>query len=414
MLLNAVKVADPLDPVTPEFIQNPYPFYKLLREHNPVIWNESKHWWILTKYDDVLLSFRDPRISTRPEPPLHRLANKTPARMHCPVAGILERIQEAKAGWLPGRNPPVHTHMKRMVSAAFAPARLEALRPFIENLCNGILDEAKARGELDVFLDFAVPIPFIVIAKLIGLPSEDLPKIRHWCRSIGPLFDIDSSEEDIKEANTYIEECTNFLLPLVKRRRKEMREDLLGDLLRTDKDGFKLTDRQVAANTVLFTLAGFETTEGLIGNGVLALLQNPDQLDFLRKNPDEIEAAVEEMVRYDAPSPFEPRVVSEPVEIRGQILKPGDRVIPMTGSANRDEDVFENPDKFDIRRKDNKHLGFGAGLHYCIGANLSRLEAQIAINLLLQRMPNLRLATDNVVFGNHFRPRKLTSLPVAF
>lgn len=403
-----------LDPTDAEFIQNPYPYYKTLREREPVFWSPSRNWWILTRYGDVQLSYRDSRLSDRYEPRLHQILNMAPAKLHCPVSGLLDRLQLSQGSWLPGLNPPKHTHMRRLFNEGFTPTRIQKLRGYIEELCNSLIDKAIQRGHFELISDYAFPIPFTVIAKLIGLPTEDLPMISQWCKDSIPISDLAAKPEDRKQAEQVMETFTEYLIPFIKQRRKDPKDDFLSDMVATDPKGFRLTDRQAAANGAMFTSAGFETTVGLLGNGMLALLRNEEQLRLLRDSPSLIDSAVEELLRFDSPVQFHIKTVSEQLQLGGKTLKPGEQILTLIGSANRDPDTFEEPDKLDIQRKNNKHLSFGSGIHYCIGANLSRLEAQIGINLLVQRLPNLRLSSEKIVYKTHFKPRSLEALPVVF
>lgn len=403
----------PLDLRNPELIQDPYPYYKVLREQKPISWDETNNWWILSRYDDVLFAQRDPRLSTRIEPLLHQILNNVPARLHCPVSALLDRAQGSKGSWLSGKNPPVHTHMRRLANATFAPQRLQALKPFIESLCNELIERAFEARRFDIIPDYAFPLPFAVIVRVIGLPEEDGHLFKKWCAQMLAMTSITASAEDRTNGDRAVEEFTSYVIPLVRKRRKDSRDDLLSDMTK-ESDGFRLNDRQIAANAVFFTSGGFETTEGLLGNGMLALLRNVDQLALLGEHPELIESAVEELLRYDSPVQFQLKTVSEDLELDSHKLRRGDRVLTLRGSANRDPEVFENPDILDIRRKNNKHLSFGSGIHYCIGANLARLEAHIAINTVLRRMPQLRLETENIKYKPYLKPRTLQSLPVAF
>jgi Cytochrome P450 len=302
--------------------------------------------------------------------------------------------------------------MKRIFQPSFSSEQINKLRPFVEDLCNDLIDKAKAKGSFDIIADYAYPIPFIVVAKLLGLPSEDLPRIRQWCKEILALWDVGTAPSS--QAQKCVDEYTKYVLPLVAQRRKEFRDDFLSSMTLADRDGFRLTDQQIASNAVLFTFAGFETTEGLIGNGMFALLRNRDQLELLQEDPSLIDVTVEECLRYDTPAQLHLKVMLEDIEVRGKVLRKNDKVLTFTGAANRDPEVFSEPDKFLIRRSDNKHLAFGSGIHYCIGAPLSRMEAQVAIGILVQRLPEIRLATDQISYRQVYRPRAIESLPVLF
>lgn len=418
MQVEASKIVDPLAPITDEFLQDPYPSYKHLREHAPVFWNESQRWWLISKYEDVSMVLRDKRFSRTGTSQddtsrLHAILQNVPSgRLRHALSQVLDRRCPVTSHWFALKGPAEHVRMRSLFKMVFSHDRIQALRPFISDLSNQLLDQAQSQEHFDIMADYAFPLPFKVIAKLLGLPDQDLQQIEAWCLEMIPLFDFQTMGGNHAKAVAAIEEFGGYLAPLVKKRKRAPSDDGLTAMVVAEADGSKLTDRQIAANTVLFMFSGFETTEALIGNGMYALLLNPDQLDLLRSNPDLIDSAVEELLRYDSPVSFIPYLVSERLELRGNILNPNDTVYLLVNSANRDPDAFENPDTLDIERRNNKHLSFGLGSHFCIGANLARLEAQIAINSLLKRAKNVRLASSNIKYRSNLRPRKLSALPV--
>lgn len=412
-------IADPYETMTDEFFQYPYPVYKVLRETQPVFYSKARRCWVITRYEDVHFAYKDASIDTRFEDAADKFQQKVPPGLQCPVSKVLERFRPAKCSWMASQNQPLHTHMKRLLGSTLTPARVEELRPSIEQLCQGLVSQARSRGTtFDIMSEYACVIPFSVIARLLGLPQDDLLKIKRWCDQIMPMFDIDSSESAIQDSMKVFEEYTNYLEPVVKQRRKQRRMDstnnLMTEAFETNPDGYRLTDRQIAANIAHFTFSGFETTEAFIANSMYDLLRHPDQFELLKQNPDLIESAVEELLRFDAPTQFHIRPVSQVVSLGSATLRQGDKVMIVTGSANRDSEVFVDPDRLDICRQANKHLSFGFGTHYCIGAYLSRVEAQIAINTLVQQLPNLRLTTSSVRYKAIYKLRKLESLPVVF
>lgn len=416
MQLTKPTLIDPLYPISDEVFQNPYPYYKTLRETKPVYRSPERNWWLLTRYEDVVKAFRDPALSTRYEPRLFKMMSKIPASMQCPFAGLLDRlgVQDSKGHWMPGKNPPVHTQIKKLLNAFFSPARLQQLVPNVEQMCHQMIDKHYHSRSMDIISDYAFPIPFAVITQMIDVPTDDLVQVESWCREIFPLFGLYTPPEESQKANRAIEVFTSYLMPIVESRRKRPGTDLISGLLVAGEDGFKLTNRQVAANVVLMTFAGFETTEATIGNGLLALLRHPEQFELLKSNLTLIDSAVEEIFRYDPAVQFETRTVAQPIEIGGELIRPGETVHAFQGAANRDPEVFANPETFDITREKNKHLAFGVGIHYCIGAPLARLEAQIALRIIAERLPEIRLRDKEVRFKPHLRPRALYSLPVTF
>jgi cytochrome P450 len=307
--------------------------------------------------------------------------------------------------------------MRGLVNKAFTPRAVDAMEGRIQGLIDGLLDAVRDRGTMDVIADFAYPLPVMVIATMLGVPPEDRAHFKKWSDEISILFGGDASSLPADEARRAVAsrlELVDYFRGIVARRRQQPADDLLSALVRAEEDGGHLTEDEVYSNAVLLLIAGNETTTNLIGNGLLALLRHPDQMRQVWQDESLVPAAVEEMLRYDGPVQMTTRVARVDLEIQGTKISKGDWVFLVIGAANRDPAQFPEPDRFDVRRADNKHVAFGAGPHFCLGAPLARLEGQLALRALRRRFPNLRLSGPNPEYRNNFNLRGLKALPVAF
>jgi hypothetical protein len=308
-------------------------------------------------------------------------------------------------------DPPDHTRLRSLVSKAFTPRTVETLRPRIEQIVEDQLDAVAAAGQMDVIRDLAYPLPVTVIAEMLGIPIEDRERFKHWSdeaiRSLG--F---SNEDDARRSMQATRELRAYLQPIVEQRRREPREDLISALVAAEEQGDKLSTDEVFSTIILLLVAGNETTTNLIGNGLLALLRNPQQLELLRDDPALIENAVEELLRYDSPVQFTSRIPLEQIEIDGRHIPAGKELLLVLGGANRDPAQYVDPDRLDVTRKEIRHLAFGHGIHFCLGAPLARLESQTALLALVQRFPRMRLAVAEPKRGDNILLRGLAELPV--
>jgi cytochrome P450 len=288
------------------------------------------------------------------------------------------------------------------------------MRSEIQDLTNGMLDKVQANGRMDIIADLAQPLPVAVIARMFDVPEKDYPLFFNWSNALAGSLDYTEDPEVYNTAAKAAEAFTEYLRELVAERRANMGPDLLSALIEAREAGDSLTELELFATCTLLLTAGHETTTNLIGNGLLALLRHPKQMDKLKANPGLMKTAVEELLRYDSPVQATGRVVYEEVEIGGQTLPPGSQVNFMIGAANRDPARFERPNELDLSRQPNPHIAFASGIHYCLGAPLARMEGQIAFATLLDRMPDLRLETDTPKYRDHFTLRGLEALPVSF
>ena len=384
---------------------NPYPAYRRLLTKDPVHWSELLRGWVLTRYADVAAVYRDPRLINDRSEALEQWFGRSVDEVG-PFMRIFSRS-------LLGIDPPDHTRLRALVSTAFTPRAVEALRPRIHEIVDQSLDAARARGQMDVVHDLAYPLPVIVIAELLGVPPEDRQRLKQWSDDLGEGLEPLRSPEAQKRIDRSSAEVLDYFRGIVQERRRQPREDLISALVAAGSDGDRLSEDELLATLVLLLAAGNETTTSLIGNAVLALLNHPDQLDWLHQNPDQIEPAVEELLRYDSPVQVGSRMANADVEIGGRTIRRGDLVVMLLGAANRDPEQFPDPDRLNLSRSDNRHLAFGVGIHYCLGAPLARIEGQIALGAIAERLHNLHLAgtprwRETMVLHG------LQSLPVAF
>ncbi len=390
-----------IDLLSPQFIADPYPFYDRLRAAQPILFDPEWKLWFFSAYEDIAALLRDRRLgrdlteAPKPDP-------QTPF------------------GWLHAnslmeKEPPDHTRLRGLVNKAFTPARVEALRPLIEQSAHRLLDEVVRRGEMDLLADFAEPLPVLVIADLLGVPPEARSRLRPWSNRIVAMYELSPTVEDARHANRAVSEFATFLRGLAAERKLQPQDDLISALVEAEEQGSRLSEDELIATCILLLNAGHEATVNAIANGMLALFRNPDAYQHLRRSPEWLKSAVEEMLRYDTPLQLFRRWVCEEVAYKGFTLPRGTQVALLYGAANRDAARFPEPHRFDITRSDNPHLTFGLGIHYCVGAPLARLEMQVAVQTLLERLPNLRLADEAVL---EYRPnyviRGLKALPVRF
>ena len=395
---------------TAEFEQNPYPVYHELRERDPVYWSDLWGCWVLTRYDDVVSTMQDfKRFSSK-----GRFTRVIEGELPEPVLEKIAPLIRHYSTGLINVDPPDHTRMRALVHKAFSPRVLERLRSHIQEITDELLDEVQPRGEMEVIREFAYPLPVIVIAELMGVPQEDRDRLKGWSgRIIEFMATPRPSAEVMLRSQEALLELREYFRGIYDQRRKEPREDLIGNLVEVEEAGNKLTEEELLSTCVTILIGGHETTTNLISSGLYALLQHPDALLRLKRNPSLIETAVEEFLRYEGPFQRNRRVVMEDLDLRGKRIQKGQLVLQFVGAANRDPEEFPDPDRLDIERQPNRHEAFGYGVHYCLGAALSRIEAPIAINTILNRMPDLKLATDAVTWNNAVF-RGLEALPVVF
>jgi cytochrome P450 len=393
---------------------DPYPFYERLRSHAPVHWDAGAGvdgGWVLTRHADVMAALRDPGVAAeRLEPPQD--TDWLPAEYR----EAARQVFRAMPHQLLFLDPPDHTRLRGLVSKAFTPRLVEAWRPRIVKLANELLDPVQEAGWMDVIASLAYPLPAIVIAELLGVPQEDREQFILWSADFGGF--LDSSILTAQEALLALQGVADFMeyfRGIIALRRSAPRDDLLQALLTARERDDALTEDELLANLVLLLAAGHGTTTHLIGNGLLALLRRPEQYQRLCENPGLITTAVAELLRFDSPVQLTGRRVRQEITIGGITMAAGQQVTAILGAANRDPDQFPDPDRLDVGRAENRQVSFGYGIHFCLGAPLAKLEAEIALSAVTERLPLLRLA-DSAESGLEWQPsivfRGLKSLPV--
>jgi unspecific monooxygenase len=395
------------NPFAPGFRENPYPSYNRMRDETPVF--ETPFGLVLSRHADISAVLRDPRMSTD--------GRKRPEFAEWVAAQGLDLDEEMNRsqGFL-SLDPPDHTRLRGLVSKAFTPRVVEQLRPRIAQFVEETLDRVAPTGEMDVIEDLAYPLPVQIICEMLGVPPEDHLKFREWSREIARALDPDFAltPEELKRREERSNAFGEFFDDLIEKRRADRRDDLISALISVEEEGDRLTHDELISTCVLLLIAGHETTVNLIGNGALALLRNPEQLAMLRENPDLAKTATEEVLRYDPPVQMTARNALEDMEFDGKVLKKGQQAILLLGAANRDPAQFSDPERLDITREDNRHLAFGMGIHFCLGAPLARVEGQIALSELVRRLPDLELVTNEPPYKVNMILRGLESLPVRF
>ena len=401
--------APTFNPFAPGFLDDPYTTYRALLEHNPVSWDPVFEAWLFTRYEDVDYVLTHPNTSADRRSARNRLAE-------------MARQQEANFGpfsrapTMLTSDPPVHTRLRKLVSKAFTPRAVENLRPRIQNIVDSLLEDAEEQGQMDLVTALAYPLPVIVISEMLGVPPEDRAKFKKWSDEVvatlgGPFIGPDVMER----ARLAIDGLAEYLVPIIRDRRENPREDLISALVAAEEQGQVLSEDEIFSTAILLLIAGNETTTHLIDNGIYALLKNPDQLAVLQENPAMIVSAVEELLRFIGPVQLTGRVAKEDMDIGGEIVKEGQMATVLLGAANHDPAKWgKTASKLNLARNPTDHVALGDGIHFCLGAPLARAEAQIAIGSLVQRFPNLRMDIEEPEWGGTFIIRGLKHLQLSW
>ncbi|EJS07940.1 cytochrome P450 [Bacillus mycoides] len=402
------KIEDGINLASAQFKEDAYEIYKESRKVQPILFVnqiEIGKEWLITRYEDALPLLKDNRLKKDQ-------ANVFPQdtkNMHLSVDN-----SDHLTTHMLNSDPPNHSRLRSLVQKAFTPKMISQLDGRIQRIADDLISEIERKGTLNLVDDYSFPLPIIVISEMLGIPKEDQAKFRIWSHAV-----IASPEtpEEIKETEKQLSEFITYLQYIVDVKRKNPKEDLVSALILAENEGHKLSARELYSMIMLLIVAGHETTVNLITNTVLALLENPKQLQLLKENPELIDSAIEEGLRYYSPVEVTTaRWAAEPFQIHDQTIQKGDMVIIALASANRDETVFENPEVFDIMRENNRHIAFGHGSHFCLGAPLARLEAKIAITALFKRMPSLQIKgeRDKINWQGNYLMRSLEELPLSF
>lgn len=389
--MSATELDTGLDLLTPERVADPYPILAELRRERPIFYNEHYRAWFVHRHDDLLAALKDPRFSSdRIRPVFEHKLTESQRLARAPTYRILGE-------WMVFRDPPDHTRLRKLVSRAFTPRAISMWRSRIIEVTDSLIAEAAPRGHMDVISDFAYPLPAVVIAEMMGVPPSDRDLFKDWSDDLMVLvFGARGVAGRRRRAQNGLLELSQYLEALVRRFRAEPAENLISTLIRAQEGDDTLTDDEIVGTCILLLFGGHETTTNLIGNGLHALLGNPDQLEALRANDDGeyLRLATEEILRFDGPSKMQVRMAATDIDTGGAVINRHDMVYLVQAAANRDPEVFEDPDRFDLGRNPTDHLGFGFGLHYCLGAAVARLEGSIALDALVRRLPDLRAGPE--------------------
>ena len=354
-------------------LADPYPTYRLLREKDPIHRMRLVDGWAVTRYEDVEQILLDHQ----------RFSNWG--------AGAGDRIYTRDRSML-DLDPPDHTRLRSLVSKAFTPRSVTALKPRIEEIVEELLDGVDGERQFDLIDSFAFPLPVIVIAEMLGVPAQDLEQFKEWSNDIVVSLEPVQTREQRERFRRSEQELYEYFEGIIEQRRQDPQDDLVSALLAAEEEGDRLSHGELLATLLLLLVAGNETTRNLIGNGMLALLRNPEELKRLKEQPELIDSAIDELLRYDSPVQLDGRTLVEDVEMGGKRMRAGQQVVAVVGAANRDPAAFTEPNRLDIGRQEKSHISFGRGIHYCLGASLAKLEGQIAFACLLERFSAIRLA----------------------
>jgi cytochrome P450 len=400
------------DPFDPNWSKDPFPLYAQLRQEAPIHKNDLG-FWVLARHEDCLAVLRDKRASSDS---LNVATERMPEGFRTPIAED-DPIATAMIEMRPFlfRDPPDHTRLRGLVVKAFTPKVVEALRARTQEVVDELLDAAMAKNEVDLLDEFAYPLPVRVICDLLGVPLEDQDRFRGWSNALARGLDPDFllTQEVIDERGEAVLQFSQYFFELLAERRRHPGDDLLSRLVQAEDGGTVLSETELLSTCILLLVAGHETTVNLISGGTLALLRHPDQFERFRTDPSVTRSGVEEMLRYVSPVQLTGRALTEPCEFGGVEFQKGDFAMLLLASGNHDPEQFEDPERFDVTRTPNNHLGFGFGIHHCLGAPLARMEAQVALTSLVSRAPQLALTVDDVAYTNNVVLRGMESLPVA-
>jgi cytochrome P450 len=392
------------DMFPPEMRTDPYPIYRQLRENAPVF-DTGQDLWVVTSFEHCHSLLRDPRSSKnlRNMDDYERKMEET-GRM-APMRALLEQLMSFN-------DPPEHTRIRGRFQRAFGPRLVQRLRDRATETAANLLDDLGGAGEIDLVADFAWQFPLVVVAEMLGVPATDRQRFHAWSRDLAPSFELAMSPEEAERAQRAADEFIEYFHQVIEARSREPENDLVSGLVNAEDDADVLSQEQLVVNLILILAAGHETVMNLIGNAMLALLRHPDQLELLRSRPELMEDAVEELLRYDCPIQLTTRIAIEDITLDGQTIPAGARIAIALASANRDSERFPDADRLDLTRGDRNHLALGGGVHYCLGNALARIEAGIAIGMLLDRYERIELATEQLEYRDTILVRGVKALPL--
>jgi len=392
--------------IDPEVLADPYPLYHRLRNERPVHWDPFLHSWVVTRYDDVIHVLH------------HFSADRTPTPEELTKKGLsaLNPIAKVMVRQMLFMDKPDHTRLRALAQAAFTCGRVESLRSHIQEIADSLIDKVIAKGRMDLIADFASPMPAIVTAEMFGIPTEHHEQLKAWSADFAEMLgNFQHNPGRTARVLKTVEDMSAYFRNAMQEQRKSTGDGLIGAMMKAEVDGGRLDQEEIVANLIVTMVGGQETTTNLIGNGILTLLRHPQDLEMLRGDSSLIPSAVEELLRYESPSQHTARLAPEDTVLGGQQIRKGQAVIAVMAAGNRDPQRFPDPDRLDLKRKDNRHLAFGWAAHFCFGAPLARMEGQIAFETLLRRLPNLALDPSQPITWRHnLGLRGLNALHVTF
>jgi len=388
-----------------EATNRPAAYYKKLRDLDPVYWNERWNGWVVTSYDAVIAGYRDSaRLSS------DRFAGPFGVELQSSISKY-QQLMNFMSRFFVWKDAPFHTQMRLIVNSAFTPKSVEVFRPRVQQLVREITDTLEGRDSVDFMTEFAFTLPVTVITEFLGVPSEASHDVRRWSEDLAAIiFSAGDVENRLQKGEESMKKIVDFMRPIVRDRMKNPREDLISRMVHAEENGIRLSEDDVIANAVLMVFAGHDTTMNLLAGGMIAFADYPDQWQRLRGDLSLIKSATEELLRYDGPVRSLGRWAKEPFEFFGKNIKENDRLLLVQYAANRDPDTYENPDKLDIGRVPNRHIGFGQGVHTCLGAPLARLEVQEALSCLSQRFSKVEVLTEELKYDSTVVARSLQGL----
>lgn len=391
-------------PLAPHFRVDPYPDLHRLRALDPVHWSRTGYCWVLSRYNDIKQVLSDKRFAIGLDQLMQIDALK-------PV--FAEPYNQIIRTQLLGSDPPEHTRIRALFAKAVSPARLDSLRRLSQQVVDELIASAKANGGMDLIADFAHPLPFRVICEILGIPDSERAPLVDWTHAMmRPTDPTPMTAADTAWANSAAHGFRDFFVAMARADRAQPKEGFFHDLVTACDEG-KLSEEEFVANLILLFCAGHDTVINLFGNGMLALFRHPRQLQILQEDPSLIRNAIEELLRYDTSVAIARRTAMEPVEIGGRLIGRGQYVLCLLNAANRDPEIFEDPDRLDVRRQNVKVMSFGGGIHYCLGAQLARVEGEVGLTALLTQLPNLEPTTLEPAWKRNVFVRGIESLPVA-
>jgi len=379
--------------------------YRALRQQNPVHWDPYMHAWVVTTYPEVVTVLKTYSADRTPQP----------AYLESLGLSLMKPFAEVMLQQMMFMDGAQHSRLRGICAAAFTPRRVEELRSVIETITDELIDKVIASGRMDLIADFANLLPAIVTARLLGVPVEDHEQLHNWVIDLAEVLgNFQHHPDRVAEIVQSLEDLKSYVAARMEEQRQRPTDGLISSLMTAELDGHRLSDDEVIANTIITLIGGHETTTNLIASGFLTLLRNPGSLEQLRRQPEIVGTAVEELLRYESPVQHTARVAVADMELGGKVIRKGSKVVAVLAAANRDPSRFPDPDSLDLLRSNNRHLAFGWAAHFCFGAPLARVEGQIAFNSLVRRLKNPELADRKLEWRQNAGLRGLTKLTICF